>query len=124
MFEGAINDAYLILNSKSCLVWQSNPCLYARGEGYYLWSEDGRRYLDFGSGIAVCSLGHCHPHLVKNSLQRIRRRPYGIVPIFIGFALQERLAKRLVDASLRTMPFFSNSGAEGDRRQSNYAEIS
>ena len=35
-----------------------------RGEGCYLWATDGRKFLDFTSGIAVTGLGHCHPHLV------------------------------------------------------------
>lgn len=34
------------------------PIAFARGEGAYLWSEEGRRYLDFSSGVAVCALGH------------------------------------------------------------------
>jgi len=37
---------------------------FERGEGAYLFATDGRRFLDFGSGVAVNSLGHCHPHLV------------------------------------------------------------
>ena len=35
-----------------------------RGKGVYVYGSDGRRFLDFGAGIAVASLGHCHPHLV------------------------------------------------------------
>ena len=38
---------------------------FEKGEGSYLFDTDGRRYLDFGSGIAVNSVGHCHPHLVE-----------------------------------------------------------
>ena len=38
---------------------------FERGEGAWLWTVDGRRFLDFGSGIATASLGHGHPHLVK-----------------------------------------------------------
>ena len=38
---------------------------FERGEGAYLITAEGRRYLDFTSGIAVTALGHCHPHLVK-----------------------------------------------------------
>ena len=38
---------------------------FERGEGVYLHATDGRRFLDFSSGIAVNGLGHCHPHLVK-----------------------------------------------------------
>ena len=38
---------------------------FSRGEGAWLIAVDGRRFLDFASGIAVTALGHCHPHLVK-----------------------------------------------------------
>ena len=38
---------------------------FEKGEGAWLWTADGRRFLDFGSGIATASLGHGHPHLVK-----------------------------------------------------------
>tara|TARA_B100000242_G_scaffold221311_1_gene162263 strand:- start:113 stop:292 length:180 start_codon:yes stop_codon:yes gene_type:complete len=38
---------------------------FERGEGPYLFTKDGRRFLDFGSGIAVNSLGHCHPALIQ-----------------------------------------------------------
>ena len=37
-----------------------------RGEGVYVFNEDGKKFLDFGAGIAVNSVGHCHPHLVKS----------------------------------------------------------
>ena len=40
------------------------PLSFVKGEGSWLWAEDGRRYLDLGSGIAVNSLGHAHPALV------------------------------------------------------------
>ena len=38
---------------------------FEKGEGAYLYGADGKRYLDFGAGIAVTSLGHCHPHLIE-----------------------------------------------------------
>ena len=38
---------------------------FERGDGAWLWDTEGRRYLDFAGGIAVTSLGHCHPHLVQ-----------------------------------------------------------
>jgi acetylornithine/N-succinyldiaminopimelate aminotransferase len=45
---------------------------FERGEGAWLWTADGRRFLDFGSGIATSSLGHGHPHLVKAIASRRR----------------------------------------------------
>jgi len=100
-----------VLSPTAILPVYGNPTLaFARGEGCYLWSEDGRRYLDFGSGIAVCSLGHCHPHLVK-TLQDQAATLWHCSNIY-RIPLQERLAKRLVDASFADYAFFSNSGAE------------
>ena len=50
---------------------------FSRGEGSYLFAEDGRRFLDFGSGIAVTALGHAHPHLVaalKDQIEKVDRK--------------------------------------------------
>src|SRR5881296_3724979 len=41
------------------------PLRLARGQGSRVWDEDGKCYLDFGAGIAVCSIGHCHPRVVE-----------------------------------------------------------
>ena len=55
---------------------------FEKGEGPYLYSSDGRKYLDFGAGIAVTALGHNHPHLVKaltdqaNALWHVKPLPY------------------------------------------------
>jgi len=38
----------------------------ARGKGTYVWDEDGKRYLDFGAGIAVTSVGHAHPRVIRS----------------------------------------------------------
>jgi len=46
-------------------VFDRLPITLVRGQGMYLWDDHGRRYLDFMAGIAVVSLGHCHPVLVK-----------------------------------------------------------
>ncbi|MDX2156388.1 MAG: aspartate aminotransferase family protein [Hyphomicrobiaceae bacterium] len=84
--------------------------VFERGEGSWLVSTEGERYLDFTSGIAVNGLGHCHPHLVKaltdqantlwhtSNLYRVKN--------------QERLAERLVERTFADCVFFCNSGAE------------
>ena len=41
------------------------PVTFVRGEGVWLWDDQGKRYLDALAGVAVCGLGHCHPDLVK-----------------------------------------------------------
>lgn len=83
---------------------------FDRGEGAYLFGTDGRRYLDFGSGIAVTMLGHSHPHLVK-ALETQARKLWHCSNLF-RIPEQERLADRLVANSFADTVFFSNSGAE------------
>ena len=46
---------------------------FERGEGPWLVSRDGERYLDFGAGIAVNALGHAHPHLVKTLVEQAQK---------------------------------------------------
>src|SRR3569833_2048980 len=81
-----------------------------RGEGATLVTTDGRRFLDFTSGIAVTALGHCHPHLVK-ALKEQSEKLWHCSNLF-RIPGQEKLAQRLVDASFADAVFFGNSGAE------------
>jgi acetylornithine/N-succinyldiaminopimelate aminotransferase len=83
-----------------------------RGEGATLITTDGRRFLDFTSGIAVTALGHCHPHLVKE-LQAQSEKVWHCSNLF-RIPGQEKLAQRLVDASFADAAFFANSGAEAN----------
>lgn len=83
---------------------------FARGEGVYLFDEDGKRHLDFLAGIAVNALGHCHPHLVE-TLQEQAATLWHTSNIY-RIPHQERLAERLVDASFADSIFFTNSGVE------------
>ena len=81
-----------------------------RGEGMYLYTSDHRRLLDFGAGVAVVSLGHCHPHLVA-ALQKQAETLWHCSNLY-RIPGQERLAERLVAASFADSVFFSNSGLE------------
>ena len=83
---------------------------FTRGEGAYLFDEKGRRYLDFGSGVAVTLLGHCHPHLVS-ALQRQAAELWHTSNLY-RIAGQEKLAQQLVAATFADTMFFTNSGAE------------
>jgi acetylornithine/N-succinyldiaminopimelate aminotransferase len=80
------------------------------GEGCWLYSTDGRKFLDFTSGIAVTGLGHCHPHLVE-ALTKQAHTLWHSSNLF-RIPGQERLAQRLVDNSFADTVFFGNSGAE------------
>jgi acetylornithine/N-succinyldiaminopimelate aminotransferase len=81
-----------------------------RGEGAYLFGEDGQRYLDFASGIAVNALGHGHPHLVE-AIQRQAATLMHVSNLY-GSPQGEHLAQRLIDATFADTVFFTNSGAE------------
>jgi len=83
---------------------------FEHGEGPYLYATDGRRYLDFGAGVAVTSLGHCHPHLVA-VLKEQAEHLWHCSNLY-RIPQQERLAERLVEASFADAAFFCNSGAE------------
>lgn len=81
-----------------------------RGEGCYLIGEQGERYLDFASGIAVNALGHGHPHLTKAIQEQTATLMH--VSNLYGSPQGEALAQRIVDNSFADTVFFTNSGAE------------
>ena len=85
---------------------------FVRGEGAYLWDDQGRRYLDFATGIAVVCIGHSHPHLVAE----IQRQAGELMHVSNLYRIpgQERLADRLTAASFADQVFFANSGAEAN----------
>jgi acetylornithine/N-succinyldiaminopimelate aminotransferase len=84
--------------------------LFVRGEGPFLFAEDGTRYLDFVAGIAVNALGHAHPALVA-ALTAQAEKLWHTSNLY-RVPGQERLAKRLVDATFADTVFFGNSGVE------------
>ena len=84
--------------------------VFERGEGAWLTTTDGRRFLDFGSGIAVTILGHAHPHLVAALKDQVERLWH--TSNLYRIAGQEKLADRLVANSFADTMFFCNSGAE------------
>jgi acetylornithine/N-succinyldiaminopimelate aminotransferase len=88
------------------------PLAFERGEGAWLWTDDGRRFLDFGSGIATASIGHNNPHLVKAIAEQAAKVMHTSNLYRIPQA--ERLAERLVAATFADSVFFCNSGAEAN----------
>lgn len=85
---------------------------FERGEGAYVWTDAGRRFLDFGSGIATSSLGHGHPHLVKAIAEQAAKVMH--VSNLYRVPQAEKLAARHVAASFADSVFFCNSGAEAN----------
>jgi len=85
---------------------------FVRGEGAYLFDASGRRFLDFGAGIAVTSIGHSHPHMVKvlqdQVAQVLHTSNLYLIPN------QIKAGERLCENSFADVVFFGNSGAEAN----------
>ena len=88
------------------------PIVLVKGRGTRLWDMDGREYLDFVSGLAVCNLGHCHPKVVKAIQDQAEKLIH--VSNFYYIEPQIRLASLLCQYSFADNVFFSNSGAEAN----------
>jgi 4-aminobutyrate aminotransferase len=92
---------------------QATPVLAERGEGVYLYGEDGRRYLDFTAGIGVTSTGHCHPKVVEAVQKQAATLIHGQYTTVMHrplLTLSERLGE-VLPAGLDAM-FYVNSGSE------------
>ena len=85
---------------------------FERGEGAWLWTVDGRRFLDFGAGIATSSIGHNNPVLVKAIAEQAAKVMH--VSNLYRIPQAEKLAARLVENSFADTAFFCNSGAEAN----------
>jgi acetylornithine/N-succinyldiaminopimelate aminotransferase len=83
---------------------------FERGEGAWLFTADGERYLDFTSGVAVNALGHAHPRLVS-ALEDQAKKVWHVSNLY-RIPEAERLADRLCSLSFADTVFFQNSGAE------------
>lgn len=93
-------------------VYRRQPVVFKKGKGAWLWDDEGHKYLDFFSGLAVCNLGHAHPAVAAAVCKQIKTlvhtsNIYATVP---QRDLGEALVKRTFDAKV----FFSNSGAEAN----------
>ena len=86
------------------------PLAFVQGEGPWLVSEAGERYLDLGAGIAVCALGHAHPALVA-ALEAQARRLWHVSNLY-QIPQQQALAERLVALTFADTVFVTNSGTE------------
>lgn len=88
------------------------PVTFVRGEGVWLWDDQGKRYLDALAGVAVCGLGHCHPDLVKAICDQAGQLIHTSNLYHIG--KQEQLATKLSHLAGMDNAFFCNSGAEAN----------
>ena len=83
-----------------------------KGQGARVWDQEGREYIDFAGGIAVSSLGHCHPALV-NALKTQADKLWHLSNVLTNEPAL-RLAKKLVDQTFAEKVYFCNSGAEAN----------
>jgi acetylornithine aminotransferase/acetylornithine/N-succinyldiaminopimelate aminotransferase len=99
-------DAYVLKN------YARAPVTLVRGSGTTVWDDQGKSYLDFSSGIAVTSIGHCHPRWVS----AIQRQAAELVHVSNLFRTpnQGELARRIVGYAGPGRVFFCNSGGEAD----------
>ena len=86
------------------------PMAFVKGQGSWLTAEDGTRYVDLGSGIAVNALGHCAPELVETLTEQAQQLWH--VSNVYRIPEQERLADLLVENTFADTVFFTNSGTE------------
>jgi acetylornithine/N-succinyldiaminopimelate aminotransferase len=102
----ALEERYLMRTYKRA------PVDFVRGEGALLWDADDKQYLDFLAGISVCSVGHCHPDVVK----AVREQSQQLMHVSNLFFTEPmaRLAERLSESSLGGRVFFANSGTEAN----------
>ncbi len=102
-----------VIRSESKLLlptYDRQRVMFTRGRGVYLWDSEGRRYLDFLSGIGVNALGHGHP-AIRSALKRQAGRLIHVSNLFFH-EYQAELAKRLTKISGLQKTFFCNSGTE------------
>ncbi|CAG35167.1 acetylornithine transaminase [Desulfotalea psychrophila] len=97
------------------------PVAFTEGTGCVLTDANGKKYVDFLAGIAVCSLGHCHPRIV-NAIREQSERLIHVSNLYYTEA-QTRLAELLVENSFGDKVFFCNSGAEANEAAIKLARI-
>lgn len=106
MDTAALYDEYLMKN------YGKPPFAIARGEGSWVWDTEGRKYLDFISGIAVNTVGHSHPVWLRKVQEQMRDLVH--VSNLFYIPQQAQLARRLADQAGAGRSFFCNSGAEAN----------
>ncbi len=114
MQQAANSSALLALGREVLLpVYRQRELILQRGKGARLWDNEGRDYVDFGAGIAVCSLGHCNPELNAALIEQAGKLWHTSNVFYSEPPL--RLAQELVAASrFAERAFLCNSGAEAN----------
>ncbi len=98
------------LNSNVMPTYGNKTIEFVKGRGCYLYNNKNEKYLDFASGIAVNSLGHCHPRLIK-ALNKQSKLLWHVSNLYI-IRTQEKFAREICKKSFADKVFFTNSGTE------------
>lgn len=101
-------------------VYRRFPIVVARGEGCHLIAKDGRRYLDFTSGISVNALGYNHP-VLREAIEKAAENGVLHTSNFYRTLPGEEFAQALVERSFASRVFFCNSGAEANEAAFKFA---
>ncbi len=110
--ENLNEEQLLEIQKKHVLGTYAPEIMLVRGSMSWVWNKQGQRYLDFGMGISVCNLGHCHPR-VTEAIQRQAATLVHVSNLFYN-ENQPRLASLIADNSFGGKVFFCNSGAEAN----------
>lgn len=110
--QGASNEIRELFDEYVVPSYARFDLVLDRGKGSYVWNVNGRRYLDFGGGIAVCALGHANPEITEALAGQSRKLVH--VSNLYYTEPQARLARRIVDLIAPGRVFFCNSGAEAN----------
>ncbi|MEA2110358.1 MAG: acetylornithine transaminase [Pseudomonadota bacterium] len=105
-------EIYSLSDSHVMQTYRRYPLALVRGRGMKVWDADGREYLDFLAGIAVCNLGHCHP-LVTHAIAEQAKTLMHVSNLYY-IEPQAQLAAMLTEKSFAERVFFCNSGAEAN----------
>ncbi|MCR5379437.1 MAG: aspartate aminotransferase family protein [Lentisphaeria bacterium] len=114
-----MTETLLNLEKTHVLHTYNRNMVVMRGEGPYIWDGDGKKYLDFTSGISVCNLGHCHPRLTKVIAEQAAKLVH-----CSNYYINEYtpvLAQKIAEHSFGGRCFFGNSGAEANEGMIKFA---
>lgn len=106
------DEIFNLSDSHVMQTYRRYPLALVRGRGMKVWDADGREYLDFLAGIAVCNLGHCHP-LVSHAIAEQAKTLMHVSNLYY-IEPQARLAAMLTEKTFADRVFFCNSGAEAN----------
>lgn len=106
------NEIMLLADENIMNTYKRFAVAIVEGSGTRLWDANGREYLDFVAGIAVCNLGHCHPNVVAAIKEQADKLMH--VSNLYYTEPQVKLARLLVENSFADKVFFCNSGAEAN----------